>query len=206
MWRTSCGDRTLEGAEARLFAEALLSLLDQEISLRFESCPLGIECYDSLTYGQRISVLSRVADGLLREDAPAVPLTTVAKGAVAAVFEHLRSLVEINLDEPAWWRDWRASIVAARRERGAADIPDPACDDLRQWEVQIQALRDMILWDADYEELYVDKRPQESDARRARAGISLEREPAVACDLSDKQIEARISGVRKVCRFAVEKS
>jgi len=29
MWRTSCGERTLHGAEARLFAEALLSLLDE---------------------------------------------------------------------------------------------------------------------------------------------------------------------------------
>ena len=29
MWRTSCGQRTLHGAEARLSAEALLSLLDE---------------------------------------------------------------------------------------------------------------------------------------------------------------------------------
>lgn len=29
MWWTSCGERTLEGAEAKIFAEALWDLLDQ---------------------------------------------------------------------------------------------------------------------------------------------------------------------------------
>ncbi|MHC4596945.1 MAG: hypothetical protein ACYS19_18605 [Planctomycetota bacterium] len=28
MWRTQCGDRILEGAEAKVFVEALSSLLD----------------------------------------------------------------------------------------------------------------------------------------------------------------------------------
>jgi hypothetical protein len=34
MWRTSCGDRVLSGAEAKVFAEALLNLLDEEAQAR----------------------------------------------------------------------------------------------------------------------------------------------------------------------------
>jgi len=37
MWRTGCGERTLEGAEAVVFAEALLSLLDEAVER--SACP-----------------------------------------------------------------------------------------------------------------------------------------------------------------------
>ena len=99
MWRTSCGDRTLKDAEAQLFAEALLNLLDEENDLQFEDCSLGIECFDNLTYGQTISVLHTIANGLLREDVPTVRLTAVVEGAIAAVFEHLRIQVEMEIED-----------------------------------------------------------------------------------------------------------
>ena len=37
MWRTGCGERTLEGAEAVVFAEALMSLLDEAVTANIES-------------------------------------------------------------------------------------------------------------------------------------------------------------------------
>ena len=194
MWRTSCGNRTLKRAEARLFAEALLSLLDQEDALRHEDCPLGIECYDSLTYGQKISVLATVGKGLLREDVPAVGLTAVVEAAIAAVFEHLKSLVEIGLDEPAWWSDWRKLIVAAGREMGAESIPDPACDDLEEWELTIQKLKDGILSDTG--------RPRKKAVWMNHAAEdSL---VAVVDELNDEQIEARVAELRQLCRLAIE--
>ena len=59
MWRTSCGDRILSGAEARLFAETLLRLLDEAEVDQFADYPLGVRCFDDLTYGQKIYILQR---------------------------------------------------------------------------------------------------------------------------------------------------
>jgi hypothetical protein len=193
----------LKRAEARLFAEALLSLLDQEDALRHEDCPLGIECYDGLTYGQKISVLATIGNGLLREDVPAVGLTAVVEAAIAAVFEHLKSLVEIGLDEPAWWSDWRKLIVAAGREMGAESIPDPTCDDLEEWELTIQELKDGILSDAGRQQAW----PRAGQRRKKAVWMNHAAEDsfvAVFDELNDEQIEARVAELRQVCRLAIE--
>ncbi len=65
MWRTQYGDRILEGAEAKVFAEALSSLLDEAIMDTLDDYELSIECFDSLTYGQRIWGLIGSSLGLL---------------------------------------------------------------------------------------------------------------------------------------------
>jgi len=68
MWRTECGDRILEGAEAIVFAETLLSLLDDAIMGQFDDYELGVACFDNLTYGQKSSVLATIGNGLFRKD------------------------------------------------------------------------------------------------------------------------------------------
>ena len=78
------GDRTLEGAEARLFAEALWNLA-LELQLDEGDFSTGIYVFDRLTYGQKVSVLSIVSNGLLRPDIPICKLTAVVEGAIAAV-------------------------------------------------------------------------------------------------------------------------
>jgi hypothetical protein len=45
MWHTSCGNRTLHGAEARLFANALLRLLDEAVADQFEDYDLDLPCF-----------------------------------------------------------------------------------------------------------------------------------------------------------------
>jgi hypothetical protein len=79
--------RELEGAEAVVFAEALLSLLDEAVQDQFDDYQLGISCFDNLTYGQQISVLVIVGNGLLRKDVAPVELTAVVEGAIAAVIQ-----------------------------------------------------------------------------------------------------------------------
>jgi len=59
MWRTSCGERTLQGAEARLFAEARLSLRDEAYTDQLYDYDLGLPCFDNLTYGQKVSVITQ---------------------------------------------------------------------------------------------------------------------------------------------------
>ena len=57
MWRTQYGERILEGAKARVFAESLSSLLDNALLDQFENYQSEVECFDNLTYGQKISIL-----------------------------------------------------------------------------------------------------------------------------------------------------
>ncbi|MBN2130828.1 MAG: hypothetical protein JW741_15105 [Sedimentisphaerales bacterium] len=206
MWRTSCGDRTLQRAEARLFAEVLLSLLDQEEALRLEDCPLGIECYDRLTYGQRICVLGMIGNGLLRADVPTAPLTPVVDAAVAAVFEHLKSLVEMGIDEPAWWKDWRTPIVAAGREMGAEGMPDPSCDDIEEWERAIQELKDGILSGAGRQGPWrrAGRPPETSTWTEQEMRTPRDLLGAGVEELNAEQIEAKIAELREVCRVAIE--
>ncbi len=65
MWRAQYGDRILEGAEAKVFAEALSSLSDEAIMDPLDDYELSIEYFDSLTYGQRIWGLIGSSLGLL---------------------------------------------------------------------------------------------------------------------------------------------
>jgi hypothetical protein len=206
--RTSCGGRTLKGAEARLFAETLLSLLDEEDSLQSADCPLGIECYDNLDYGQRVLVLATIADSLLREEVPAVAVTAVVEGTMAALFAHLRGLVEMGIDEPAWWRDWRRLIVAARREAGAENVPKPTCEDLEEWTVAIQELKNEILCGAEPEDARsgVSQPPGEA-ARRTQRLRAFEDSLVTRADrLNAEEIKARVSELRRLCQAAIERS
>ncbi len=67
MWRTQYGDRILEGAEAKVFAEALLNLLDEVTLCDFDDYELGIKCFDSLTYEQKISVVGNHWQRLIQD-------------------------------------------------------------------------------------------------------------------------------------------
>jgi hypothetical protein len=145
MWRTSCGERTLEGAEAKLFAKVLSDLLDEVNLNKSDDYELGVNVFDSLTYGQKVSVLSTVGNGLLRKDVLPVDLTAIVEGAIAAVFEHLKSLISIEIDEAELGSNWRELVVAARKEAEGEDIPAPTRDDLDEWQIEINSLTDDIL-------------------------------------------------------------
>ncbi len=47
MWHTNCGDRTLEGAEARLFAEALWDFVS-ELEVDEGGYDVGLDVFDRL--------------------------------------------------------------------------------------------------------------------------------------------------------------
>jgi hypothetical protein len=204
MWRTSYGERTLRGAEARLFAEALLSLLDEAQSDQLYDYELGLRCFDSLSYGQKVCVLSTIGNGLFREDVPIVPLTAVLEGGVAAVFQHLRNCVTFEIETDAG-TTWRQMIVAARREMDGEGIPEPTCADSEEWGYEIEELADRVLWDADYEfdDLFMDGPPEFTRALRREMRIAEEYFDAIAEDLTDEQARDRVAELRRVCEEAI---
>ena len=208
MWRTAHGDRILKGAEAKVFAEALLNLLDEVTEFDFEDYESGIKCFDTLTFGQKISVLSRIANGLFRKDVPPVELTAVLEGAVAAVFEHLTRKIIIEIDDFEPETYWRELVVAARKEMEAEDIPDPACENIDKWYTEVEVLSAAILWDADYqdEDLYIDKPPEEAQALRDFMRMRDDYFSAIADDLNDEEAEARIEELRKLCNSIIKPS
>ena len=56
MWHTNNGDRTLDGAEALLFAHALWDFV-QELELSEGEDDVGLPVFDRMTYGQKASVI-----------------------------------------------------------------------------------------------------------------------------------------------------
>ena len=206
MWWTSCGERTLEGAEAKLFAEALLDLLDEGAPDQFEDYDLGIEAFDTLTYGQKISVLSTIGSGLLKRDVPRAELTAVLEGAIGAVFEHLRHCITVEMDEPELGTAWREKVIFARKEAGGEDLPLPSCGDPEEWDVEVQELADAVLWDSDYEDghLYVDQPPEKAAWMRQKMRVREDYFLAIADDLSEAEAQVHLRGLTDLCQATIQ--
>jgi len=205
MWHTNCGDRTLEGAEARLFAEALWDFVS-ELEVDEGDYDVDLEVFDRLTYGQKVSLLFIIGNGLLKPDEPMCKLTAVVESAIAAVFDYLKMVVIGEIDEPEIKSNWRKMVLAAHRQVGAEELPKENCEDEQEWLTEIEELSYLILWDADYEDedLYIDKPPEEAqrlkDFMRIRDEYFLE----VPEDLKPKEIENRLSELKTLCRSICE--
>lgn len=208
MWRTDYGERILEGAEAKVFAKTLLALFDetcQNEQFDDDYC-LGVNVFDNLTYGQKISVLSIIGNGLLRKDVPVVELTAILESAIAAVFRHLVNLITFEIDVPDLGTKWREMVVAARKERGGEDILRPTRDDIKEWETEVQCLADGILWDADYGDshLYIDHPPEKSKLLKNVMRISDNYYSAIADDPNEEEIDTKLTDMRKLCQSAIK--
>jgi hypothetical protein len=206
MWRTQYGERTLEGAEAVVFAESLLSLLDEAVQDQLDDdYQLGIACFDNLTYGQKISMLATIGSGLLSKDVAPIELTAVVEGTIATVFQHLKNEIVFEIDTPEIGTQWREQVVAARQEAEGLEIPKPQCDDMKEWEIEVEELSGRILWDADYENagLYIDHPPEKSKWMKDMSGVSDNYFLAIADDLTEEQAKARIKQLQTLCHSIV---
>ena len=169
---------------------------------------MALVAFDRLTYGQKVSLLSIIGTGLLKPDIPMRILTAAVESAIAAVFDHLKMAVIIEIDEPEIKSNWRKMILAARREVGAEELPKEDCEDQQEWLIEIEELSYLILWDYDFEDedLYIDKPPEEAqrlkDFMRMRDDYFLE----IPEDLKPKEIETRLSELKTLCRSICEKT
>lgn len=207
MWHTNAGDRTLDGAEARLFAEALRDLVEK-LQLVEGDYDVGLHVFDRLTYGQKVSLLSIIGNGLLKPDVPMRKLTSAVESAIAAVFEHLRISVIIEIDEPEIKRNWRKMILAARHEVDAEFLPDEDCKDEQRWSVEIDELSYLILWDYDFEDedLYIDKPPEEAKGLKDFMCMGDDYFLEVPEDLKPEKIETKLSELKSLSRSICEKT
>jgi hypothetical protein len=207
MWRTNHNDRILEGAEAKVFAEALLHLLDEFDLCDFEY-ELGIKCFDTLTNGQKIYVLATIGNGLFRKDVEPVALTAVLESGIGAVFKHLYNNITIEIDMPELKSDWRKLLVAARKEMEAEEIPDPTCEDYDEWDIEVNELANAILWDRDYEDgdIYMDHPPEKTEWLKYMAMIPENYYTSIADDLTDEEAQVKIEELRKLCNSVIKAS
>ena len=192
-----------------LFSQSLLSLLaEAKQQDQLEDYPLGISCFDDLTYGQKISVLAIVGNGLLRKDVPSPELTAVVEGAIASVFEHLKNLITIEIDIPKIGTNWRQLVAAASREAEIANIVAPSCDAINQWEFQVDQLSERILWDVDYEaaDIFADFPPEMARQMREIADITDNYYLAIAHDLTDEQSMTTIEQLQGMCESIINLS
>jgi hypothetical protein len=207
MWHTNCGDRTLEEAEARLFAQTLWDFLC-ELEVEDGDFDAGLRVFDCLTYGQKLSVLSIIANGLLKPDVPICKLTAAVESAIAAVFEYLKILVLLEIDEPEIPSDWRKMILAARKESGAEDLSEEDCEDHQEWLIQVEELSYLILWDYDFEDedLYVDMLPEESSRLKEFMRIKKDYFLEIPDDLKPKEIDTTLSELKALCQSVCERT
>ena len=205
MWWTPDGERILQGAEARLFREALGMIVDMVRDDAEGLWQFGAPPFDKLQPNQKLAVLAQVGTALLCKDQPMPRLTAALEAAVGAVYEATRILVEMEIDQAPEWREspsWRELVLAVCRERGIEDLLDHECEDLDEWEVLVSCLADGVLWDEDWRdsESLMDADPRASRAVKELMGIDEEYYIAVPPDPNDKEMEgiwATLQGLTK---------
>ena len=201
MWDTPLGERTLEGAEACVFAGALHSFLDDASVWDVENYEVGIAAYDHLTYGQKMYCLWTVAQGLLCPEVEALPRTAALDASVAVVFWQLEAQVTAELEMGFPDQDWRDAVAAAYNNPERPDRIDPACQDWDTWDLALQALSDAILGDNDYDtaDIGLDLPPEQSLVFKSLLGISDAYNQTIPEDWSRARGEGALHDLREFC-------
>lgn len=206
MWHTPDGDRVLRGAEAKVFAESLLDLAQNELVEDGDYC-IGVTAFDSLTYPQKITILNEVAQALFREEVPMPELTAVLEGAAGAVIENLQMLVEEEVQtDPDGDGPLRRLVNRACRDLAIEEVPRPSPRSIEEWEFCVDCLHDAILWDSDYlgESIFTDLPPEKSRDLKQNMGVSEGYFLAVVPDPNSKQMTGLFAGLTSLCQEVAE--
>jgi len=139
-------------------------------------------------------VFHTIARALLCEDEPAPALTATVEASVWCVFQHVRDLLEVEIEDPLEERrqpSWRQLVLAASRETQVTDhLPDENSTEKADWEFLIDCLEGRVLWDYDWQlEDSVDLAPDASQRLKDELGIADDYFVTVPPDPSDAEAE-----------------
>ena len=213
MYNTPDGIRVLQGAERRLFVESLGMLVDM---LTLDEFSTDIQVLEDLTRSQRIATYHAAARALLAEDEPPPALTAVIEGAVASVYRQVRDMISLELDvaevedvvdfdfgELPEGPSWRERTIAAGREVGIEDLPNPDDQDFDDWDLLIECLESRVLWDDDWDMVdHMDATPEVARRSKAKLGISDDYFVAIPRDPSDAEAERLLAQLIALTRDA----
>ena len=174
MYRTPVGDRILSPAEARLFARSLRCICDYLSDLELT---MGAGAFDDLQRNQQIAVLHTIARALLHPDVPPPPLTAAVEAAVWCVFQNVRDMLEVEVEDPQEitpGANWRQLILAACCEAEVGEtLPAEDCRDTEEWDLPVEFLESRVLWDYDWQlEDSIDLAPDSSQRLKDVLGIA----------------------------------
>jgi hypothetical protein len=210
VWRTSRGERVLQGAEAALLRESIafmVAAIEEEAYGHADHWSFGVPVFDRLSCQQQLAMLADVGEALFREDVPAPELSAVNEGTIGAMFANICQCIEFEIDDE-WLRDgksMRQLVLEAitevdKKPPPAFDkppdaelsdpLPDAACVDTDEWDLLVEVLESFILWDADWldEDLYVDADPETNRFRKHKMGIAEGYYTAVAPDPTENEL------------------
>ena len=211
MWWTPAGERILQGAEAKLFRDALGMIVDMVRDDHEGLWEFSAPPFDKLQPNQKLAVLAEVGSALLQENQPMPRLTAVREAAVAAVYEVIGLTVGMEIDEPTEGREsptWREMVLAACREREVDELLDPASDEVDQWNMLICCLADAVLWDEDWrdDENLLDAAPNASGAVKTLRGLDEHYYGAVPPDSTAEEMNGVCASLRALTRGPLDTS
>ena len=146
MLRTPLGDRVLVAQEGKLFAEAVVSMLDFEIGMG-NAHPEWDPIFLKLTHEQQVWLLDRMTRAALSKTDPIPEFTAEAEAALSAVYDQVHINIEIELDDAREalakgslqdeHLSWRRMVLGAARDSHLAKMfgdfiePDSVTDEIR---------------------------------------------------------------------------
>ena len=208
MWHTSCGDRTLDGAEAELVRASVGNMVD-EIQIEAEGLDghwtYGVQVFDRLSWQQQLAVLADVGEALLRADVAIMPLHAWNEAAVAAIFANMRVCVGCEVtappcDDPDLAREF--SWLRLLHEAGSENCSPPQqgteqslpseLEEESTWEDIVDDIEGGILWDADYDDadLYLDASPETRERLEEQMAVGADYFTAVPPDPTEAELPA----------------
>ena len=99
MWWTPDGERILQGAEGRLFRDALGMIVDMVRDDAEGLWQFGAPPFDKLQPNQKLAVLAEVGSALLCEDQSMPRLTAGSEATMGTVYEVTQFMVEMEIDQ-----------------------------------------------------------------------------------------------------------
>jgi hypothetical protein len=164
----------------------------------------GVDLFDELQYPQKIALLWQVASALLQENTPALKLTGVNEAAVAAVYAHIRLLIDNEIEVRPNKPLFRKLVLDCLRDEFAQEglhLPGPRSADLNKWGGLVDACADRILWDRDYEDgdRFLDTPPEQAALLKELLRIDDDYYTTVPQDPTPHQLKECLRRLMKLC-------